>query len=353
MIIDIHSHFFPTLAKAEAEALGPDWPWLKENGDGRGHIMLGDKEFRPVYDALWSPSRRVEELDRDNIDVQILCATPILFGYLKPAAQAEAAARRFNDLALEMCSAYPDRLKALCQVPLQDIDLACAEATRCMDNGHVGVQIGNHVGNKDLDDETLLRFLAHCAEIGAPVLIHPWDMFGAERMSKHMLSWLVGMPAETQCSILSLILSGAFEKLPESLKICFAHGGGSFAFLLGRVDNAWRHRDIVRAHCPKPPSEYAKRFYTDSAVFSDRSLRLLIDTMGSDRVMYGSDYPFPLGEQVLGAGIRQSKVLSEAEKNKVMAANACDFFGLEPPASALARGSEATSCSQATSSLQA
>src|SRR5690606_39225964 len=112
--------------------------------------------------------------------------------------------------------------------------------------------------------------------------------------------WLVAMPAETQLGILSLILSGAFERIPESLKICFAHGGGSFAFMLGRVDNAWKHRDIVRKDCPRPPSEYVKRFYVDSAVFDPRSLRLLAEVMGTDRIMLGSDSPSPRAEQSIG-----------------------------------------------------
>jgi aminocarboxymuconate-semialdehyde decarboxylase len=102
----------------------------------------------------------------------------------------------------------------------------------------VGVQIGNHVGERDLDDEGLVQFLTHCANGDIPVLVHPWDMMGAGRMKQWMLPWLVAMPAETQLGMLSLILSGALERIPESLRICFAHGGGSFAWLLGRADNA-------------------------------------------------------------------------------------------------------------------
>ena len=134
------------------------------------------------------------------------------------------------------------------------------------------------------------------------------------------------MPAETQLSILHLILSGAFERLPRSLKICFAHGGGSFAFLLGRVDNAWQHRDIVREHCPQLPSTYTDRFSVDSAVFDQGALRLLIDVMGIDRVMLGTDYPFPLGEQKMGNLVRSSKILSQAEKSSILEDNPKSFF---------------------------
>jgi aminocarboxymuconate-semialdehyde decarboxylase len=228
-----------------------------------------------------------------------------------------------------MCSHDPARLKALAQVPLQDVDLACAEASRAVRSGHLGVQIGNHLGMRNLDDEGLLTFLAHCADIGAAVLVHPWDMMARERMPKYMLPWLVAMPAETQLSILSLILSGAFERLPRSLRLCFAHGGGSFAFLLGRVENAWTHRDIVRVDCPRPPSEYVDRFYVDSAVFSTSALRLVVEVMGEDRVMLGSDHPFPLGEQAIGNLVATHDGLSASAKSKILGGNAACFLGLE------------------------
>ena len=289
-------------------------------------LMVGDQEFRPVNSACWDIERRLQEMDRDHIDQQIMCATPLLFGYQQDAAHADDCARLFNDLSLEMCNRSEGRIKSLAQVPLQDIDLACRELERAMSCGHLGVQIGNHVGDRDLDDEGLITFLHHCADVYAPVLIHPWDMLGRERMDRHMLQWLVAMPAETQLSILHLILSGAFERLPRSLKLCFAHGGGSFAYLLGRVDNAWQHRDIVREHCPQLPSSYTDRFSVDSAVFDPGALRLLVDVMGPERVMLGTDYPFPLGEQNMGHLVRSAHNLSENEKDRILEDNPKSFF---------------------------
>ena len=153
-------------------------------------------------------------------------------------------------------------------------------------------------------------------------------MMAPERMPKYMLQWLVAMPAETQLSILSLVLSGAFERLPDTLRICFAHGGGSFAFLLGRVENAWHNRDIVREDCPHPPSHYTNRFCTDSAVFDENALALLVGVMGEERVMLGSDYPFPLGEQKIGSLIRNSKAFSAETKSRLSGGNAAEFFNL-------------------------
>jgi aminocarboxymuconate-semialdehyde decarboxylase len=220
-------------------------------------------------------------------------------------------------------------LKSLCQVPLQDTELACRELSRAMADGHIGVHIGNHVGGRELNDEGLITFLQHCAAEGAAVFVHPWDMMGPERMSKYMLPWLVAMPAETQLSILWLILSGAFERLPRSLKLCFAHGGGSFPYLIGRVDNAWRNRDIVREDCPRLPSSYVDRFHVDAAVFSGDALAFLVKVMGEDRVMLGSDYPYPLGEQQVGSLIRSHPTLPERARAKLLHANAAGFFHLE------------------------
>lgn len=330
MKIDMHAHFLPRITQEQAFELHPDKaPWLFVDPSGEtGQIMRGSEAFRPVYRALWDPRLRLEEMDSHDVDIQIISATPILFGYEFPAAATATWAERMNDLALEHCVADSKRLKALAQVPLQDLDLACREASRARKNGHVGVQIGNHLGERDMDDEHLVQFLIHCANNDIPVLAHPWDMMTDGRMKKWMLPWLVAMPAETQLGILSLILSGAFERIPASLKICFAHGGGSFAFLLGRVDNAWACRDIVRQDCPSPPSSYVNRFYVDSAVFDSGALRLLVDVMGSSRVMLGSDYPFPLGEQSIGKLVAENPWLNDQDKTRICAGNAQEFFDL-------------------------
>jgi tryptophan 2,3-dioxygenase len=229
---------------------------------------------------------------------------------------------------LELCARGKGRLKSLCQVPLQDIDASCKELSRCMQAGHLGVQIGNHVGEKNLDDPGIVTFLHHCADEGAAVLVHPWDMLGPQRMPKYMMPWTVGMPAETQLGIVAMILGGAFDKLPKHLRICFAHGGGSFAFLLGRLDNAWQHHPVAHGVCELAPSQYVNRFSVDSAVFDQRALEFLVGTMGAERVMLGSDYPFPLGEHRVGSLIRSSQ-LAGAAKDRLLGGNAVEFLGLQ------------------------
>jgi aminocarboxymuconate-semialdehyde decarboxylase len=326
--IDMHSHFFPREWEDLGKRFGGDWPSMKHLGDGKAMVMMGKKEFRPVYAACWDAATRLEEMDRDAIDLQVMCATPVLFAYARPSAQALYCAQLFNDAGLELAAQGKGRLKTLCQVPLQDTDAACKELTRAMKSGHLGVQIGNHVGERDLDDAGIVTFLQHCAAEGAAVLVHPWDMLGGARTARWMMGWTVSMPAETQLSIVSLILGGGFDRLPENLRICFAHGGGSFAFLLGRLENAWNNRDAARGVSKYSPSHYVNRFYVDSAVFDARALRLLVDVMGEQRVMLGSDYPFPLGELRVGKLIRDLQGLGADTRRKLLVDNARRFLGL-------------------------
>jgi aminocarboxymuconate-semialdehyde decarboxylase len=327
-VIDIHNHFFPrTWPDLSARYGTPDWPCIRHTEAGKADIMLGDRFFRQIYSGCWDAEVRLAEMDRDGIDMQVISATPVLFAYDRPANQALDCARIFNDAALELCAQGKGRLKSFCQVPLQDADAACKELTRCMRAGHLGVQIGNHVGEKNLDDEGIVTFLHHCANEGAAVLVHPWEMFGQSRMPKYMMPWTVGMPAETQLGIVAMILGGAFDRLPRNLRICFAHGGGSFTFLLGRLENAWKHHPVAHGSCEMPPRRYLDRFYVDSAVFDERALQFLVETMGPERVTLGSDYPFPLGEHGIGSLIRSSQ-LAATTKEWLLGRNAAEFLGL-------------------------
>jgi aminocarboxymuconate-semialdehyde decarboxylase len=113
--------------------------------------------------------------------------------------------------------------------------------------------------------------------------------------------------------------------------VCFAHGGGSFPFWLGRLDNAWHRRgDLVRGRSVRPPSEYVDRFFVDSAVFHPAALRLLVDVLGEDGVLVGSDYPYPLGERPAGRVVREAEFLTERQREKMLSLNALRYLGLDP-----------------------
>lgn len=327
-VIDVHSHDvprgWPDLGAATG-APGP-WPSLRLEGERDAMIMVGDHEFRRVTDQCWDPQVRSADMDADGVDMQVVSPTPVFFSYERPASEAASVARIFNDLTLEICAGLPERLIPFCQVPLQDVDAACTELDRALAAGHRGVEIGNHVGDRDLDDPGTVEFLQHCASVGAPVFVHPWDMGASPRTTRWMAQWLVGMPAETHLSILAMILGGVFDSVDPSLRICFAHGGGSFPYWLGRLDNAWHQRPDLVGVSERPPAAYLNRFSVDSVVFDERALRLLVDTMGADHVMMGSDYPYPLGERPAGAVVRGATFLSEPDRARILGGNAAAFL---------------------------
>ncbi|MER6608134.1 amidohydrolase family protein [Streptomyces sp. NPDC000927] len=329
--IDIHTHYVPRGWPDLTAEAGPDAPWLRIESESDAVIMMGSKEFRRIRSDAWDAGTRLRDMDADGIHRQVVSPTPAFFSYGRDGAEAAKIARIFNDLALEIVAPAPDRLIPFCQVPLQDPDAACRELERSIAGGHRGVEIGNHVGDRDLDSEGVVTFLQHCAALDVPVFVHPWDMASSPRLDRWMAQWLTAMPAETHLSILALILGGVFDRIDERLKICFAHGGGSFAFWLGRMENAWYGRNDVIGTSERPPSHYLGRFYVDSVVFDDRALRLLVDTVGAERVMVGSDYPYPLGERPVGEVVRKSSFLDDHSRELITYGNAERFLGLDGP----------------------
>jgi len=136
---------------------------------------------------------------------------------------------------------------------------------------------------------------------------------GEADMQKYWLPWLVGMPAEVSRAVCSLIFSGVLEKLPR-LRICFAHGGGSFPATLGRIDHGFNVRpDLCAVDNPHGPRKYLNRMYFDSLVHDSATLDYLTKLVGANRIALGSDYPFPLGEAVPGSMIEAMRYDDEME----------------------------------------
>lgn len=331
-IIDVHTHYvpkgWPELGSTCEES--GRLPRLRVDSEREAMIMVGDSEFRRIGDDCWDADVRLADMDEDSVDIQVVSPTPVFFSYSENPNTALRISRIFNDIALDLCAPGNGRLIPFAQVPLQDPDAACEELDRAIANGHKGVEIGNHIGDADMDSEKLVQFLQHCAERDVPVFVHPWDMPTSPRLERWMARWLVGMPAETHLSIIAMILGGTFDRVPPSLRIAFAHGGGSFAFWLGRMENAWHKRADIIATSEHPPSHYVNRFYVDSVVFDPNALRTLTGVLGIDRVLLGSDYPYPLGERPVGKVIHDSDFLSPNEKQALLGGNAARFLGLLP-----------------------
>jgi aminocarboxymuconate-semialdehyde decarboxylase len=212
-------------------------------------------------------------------------------------------------------------------VPLQDAELAVRELERCVGElGFPGIQIGTHVGEKNLDDPSIFPLFQAAEALGAAVFVHPWDMLGRERMRRYWLPWLVGMPTESCLAICAMIFGGVLERLPR-LRVAFAHGGGSFPGTFGRIEHGFHARpDLVAVDNPLPPSAYLRRIYVDGLVHHPDALRQLLRLFGADRVALGSDYPFPLGEPVPGTLIRSLPELTFDQRVRLLGGTALEFL---------------------------
>ncbi|KAK2159928.1 hypothetical protein LSH36_143g02024 [Paralvinella palmiformis] len=148
-------------------------------------------------------------------------------------------------------------------------------------------------------------------------------------MNQYWFPWLIGMPAETTMAICSMIFGGVLERFPR-LKVCFAHGGGSFPFTIGRIEHGFVTRpDLCAIHNKINPRDYLGRIYTDSLVHDEQALKLLVKVIGKDNICLGSDYPFPLGEQIPGKLIESISDFDDDLKDKLLAGNVCEFLGID------------------------
>lgn len=327
--IDVHTHILPPAWPDLKARFGyGGWPQLEALGPRRARIVIDSRSFREIDDDCWDPAVRLDDCDQTGVRLQVLSTVPVMFAYDKPAADAAVVARLLNDHTAEVVAARPDRFAGLGTIPLQDADLAIAELERCVAQlGMDGVQIGTHVGDRDLDDPAIEAVLAAADSLGAAVFVHPWDMLAPERMTRHWLPWLVGMPAELALAIASVVLGGVLDRYP-TLRLLFAHGGGAFPGLLGRVEAGFHARpDLVATATDTEPREAVRRIFVDSLTHDADTLRFIAGIVGHDRIALGTDYPFPLGEAVPGATIEALTELPVATRQRMLAGTAEVFLG--------------------------
>ncbi len=331
MKIDLHTHILPRTWPDLRRRYGyGGFVQLEHTGPGCGRMMIDGQLFREVQDNCWDPGRRLADCDRCGIDVQVLSTVPVMFSYWAKPQDTHDLSRLLNDHLAEVVARNPKRFVGLGTIPLQAPDLAIPELHRCVrELGLAGVEIGSHVNGKNLDDPSLFPVFEAAQDLGAAVFVHPWDILGKERLGKYWLAWLVGMPAETATAICSVIFGGVLERLPR-LRIGFAHGGGAFPSIIGRIERGFVSRpDLCAVHNIQNPRRYLGRFYVDSLVHDADALRGLIRLMGAERVALGSDYPFPLGETEPGSLIEMASDLSPEVKARLLAGTAREFLGLQ------------------------
>jgi len=307
LLVDAHAHLLPRDYPADAPECFPRMEPV--DGSTARTLVFGAMRFR-ARDVFFEAERRVEEAAAGGVDVEVLTPMPPLLRYDLPAADGLALARHVNEFTTELCSFDPTRLIGLGMVPLQDPEAAAAELAAVRGQGLHGVEIASSVLDVSIGDERFLPFFAEAERLGLAIFVHAMPSAGSRLPASARGTYAVGV--EGALAAASLVTGGTAAKCPD-LRISFSHGAGGFPLMLPRAQYFWSgawneepaapDRAIMHDDGPSPV-EYARRFYYDSLVFDRRALRFLIDLLGSDRLLVGSDFPAMPREEPAGRTLR-------------------------------------------------
>jgi len=276
-------------------------------------------------------------MDEMGVDVHCLTVNTGFFKYDLPAEVTKVIARECNDELAEMMRRHPDRFTGLASVPLQDVPAAIAEMEYAMGElGFRGVTLGDHVDGRMLDENEFRPFWREVEAAGAAVFFHQCSSTVVEsRTERYGLPNTIGNLTERAITFGTLVFGGVMDEFPD-LKICLGHAGGYTAFGVARMDKGWRagamedmpEFEDARSYLQKAPSEYLGRFYYDSCTYTEETLRFLLDAVGSDRVVLGTDYPAPMILDDAVNWINGLQSLSAEEKNAILSQNPARLLGL-------------------------
>jgi aminocarboxymuconate-semialdehyde decarboxylase len=332
LLVDAHAHLLPRDYPAGAPECFPRMEPI--DGDTARTLVFGAMRFR-ARDVFFDAERRVEEAAAAGVDAEVLSPMPPLLRYDLPAADGLTLARHVNEFTAELCSFDPARLIGLGMVPLQDPDAAAGELAAVVEAGLHGVEIASNVLDTPIGDERFLPFFAEAERLGLPVFVHAMPSAAARLPAAARGTYAVGV--EGALAAASLVTGGTAAKCP-GLRISFSHGAGGFPLMLPRAQYFWSgawneepavpERAIMLDDGPSP-MEYARRFYYDSLVFDRRAVRYLIDLLGSDRLLVGSDFPAMLREDPAGRTLRSMDLPPDVLED-ITWNNAFRWLGVSP-----------------------
>ena len=325
--IDIHAHYFPEVYLRAIETHGERFGITLDRSDAAGPAikigtMLGGHLRREFYDL----EARLKEMNRAGVDVHALSLTfPMV--YWADAELGTRLARAVNDAISEAHRAYPDRFVGLATLPMQDPRRSIDELDRAARlPGIRGVYLGTNVNGHELDDAAFLPVWERIDALELPVFLHPLNVIGAQRLGPYYLANLLGNPYDTGVAAARLIFGGILDRFPK-LSVCLPHAGGTLPYLIGRLDRGQKVRRELE-HMKRRPSAYLRRFTYDTISHAAAPLRYLIDLVGADRVMIGSDYCFDLGYERPVQVVTGLPRLTRADQAKILGGNAAKLLDL-------------------------
>jgi len=329
--IDIHAHLMPQCFWRAIDA-GTEWYGTRyEAGDGLGATVTGGKRMRlPSAKLRSTPEERLKDMDEQGVDVHVVSIHTPLFSYHLDAAQGRQLARDVNDEIAGMTRQWPQRFAGLATLPVQDVGAAIDELERAVNVlGLKGAELDTVVNDDTWDAPRFLPFFKAAEAMGAVLFFHPQpqDNFMTARTTRYGIPNSVGVIVEDALVGAILIYGGILDSCPD-LKVCIAHGAGPLCFGMGRLDHGWQVRTEARQHISKPPSHYLRRLYYDCLTNSEPALRYLIDQVGADRVVLGSDWPFVRWDPSPGGWVQGLRSLSQDEKEKILWRNLEALLGL-------------------------
>jgi aminocarboxymuconate-semialdehyde decarboxylase len=325
--IDIHAHWYPREWVALLENEGARYG-ARTSRNERGQLVLDVPQYRQIFQEQYIDiPTRLKMMDDARVDIHALSLTSPMIYWAPPEFGAKLA-QVYNDALSAAHLSHPDRFLGLATVPMQAPELALKEVERASKlSGIRGIYMGTHIMNKNLDEEEFRPVFARCEQLSLPIFLHPLNPVGGDRMRKYHLRNLIGNPTENAIAAASLIFGGVMDACPK-LDVVLPHSGGSMPALIGR----WDHGTTVRAemrHMTKPPSSYLRRFHYDTITHSDSILVNLIEQVGADRVVMGSDCPADMSYTQPVSVVERLKGVASADREKIVGGNAARLLRLQ------------------------
>ena len=317
---DLHTHYYPDAYFRLIEQIGGAFSFAK-SPTGQTIIRYKGARFFGITPPMTDPAKRLEDMDRVGIDVEVLSlSTPNV--YFAPPERQPEVARLANDGYAELIAKHPRRFKAFASIPMDDPDAALRELDRALGDLRMqGVVVLSNINGRALTDARYREFFRECDRRAACVFIHPMIPANADAFSEYVLGPIVGFPFDTTLAVARLCYDGVFKELPR-IKWILGHLGGAVPYLFERLDNGWRDFAECRAKIDELPSVYLRRLYYDTVSFSAPSLELALSQVGADHLVMGSDYPHLLGSIDRSVSSIEGLSIAADKKGQIFSGNA-------------------------------